>query len=118
MNFEKHKEKYEMFKQDAENETNSIPTRIQAYFNACFHLIEAGAAKTGIHIQKHQKVRKVLEENHQIFGDKTETLWNAFQIIDNQIRPGQIYGGTIDGEKLKRTKELFKRIEEICRGIK
>jgi len=35
-NFDIHREKYKMFKCDAENEANSIPTRIQAYFNAGF----------------------------------------------------------------------------------
>ncbi|MEA3432465.1 MAG: hypothetical protein U9R01_07345 [candidate division WOR-3 bacterium] len=33
-NFGIHREKYGIFKCDAENEANSIPTRIQAYFNA------------------------------------------------------------------------------------
>ena len=111
-----HREKYKMFKQDAENETNSIPTKIEAYFNAGFHLIEAVAAKMGIHIQKHQKVRSGLEKNLQIFKDETEKVWRAFQKIENQIRPGQIYGGAVDGGKLQRTKELFRSIEKICGG--
>lgn len=112
--FNIHNEKYLMFKADAENETNSILTRIEAYFYACFHLIEAIAAKKGIHIEKHQKVRSILERNHQIFGDNTEMVWRPFHEIENQIRPGQIYGGLIDGKKLKRTKELFEEVETIC----
>ncbi len=115
--FDGHMEKYRMFKADAQNETNSIPTRIEAYFNACFHLIEANAAKMGLHMEKHQRVRSMLERNHQIFGGDTEKVWRAFQEIENQIRPGQIYGGLIDGKKLQRTKELFETIEEICGGI-
>ena len=109
-----HKEKYMMFKADAANEANSIPIRIEAYFYACFHLIEAIAAKKGIHIEKHQKVRSMLERNHQIFRGDTEKVWRAFQEIENQIRPGQIYGGLIDGKKLRRTKELFEIIEKGC----
>lgn len=58
---ETHLEKYRMFKADANNEGNSIPTRIEAYFHAAFHLIEVHAAISGIHIEKHQKVRTILE---------------------------------------------------------
>jgi len=65
--FNIHMDKYLMFKADAESESNSIPTRVDAYFNACFHLIEANAAKKGLHIEKHQRVRSMLEKNHQIF---------------------------------------------------
>lgn len=112
-----HKQKYLMFKRDAEDTDNSIPTRIEAYFNASFHLIELKASKYGIHIDKHQSVRVILEKNNQIFKSNTERLWRVFQEIENQIRPGQIYGGTINGKKLKRIIELFKIIEAICGEI-
>jgi len=112
-----HKEKYKMFKADAESESNSIPLRIEAYFYSAFHLIEAIAANAGIHVEKHQKVRTILEKNLHIFKDSTEKLWKAFQEIENQIRPGQIYGGAVNGKKLKRTKELFETIEALC-GVK
>jgi hypothetical protein len=111
---ETHFDKYRMFKADADNETNSVPIRIEAYFYSAFHLIEAITAKTGIHIEKHQKVRTILENNKEIFGENTEKLWRSFHEIENQIRPGQIYGGAIDGKKLNRTKELFQLIETIC----
>ena len=117
-NFDLHKEKYLMFKRDAEDEENSIPTRIEAYFNASFHLIESEVSKYGIHINKHQNVRVILEKNNQIFGDNTERVWRAFQEIENQIRPGQIYGGAINGKKLKRTIELFEIIQTICGEIR
>jgi hypothetical protein len=113
-NFDIHKEKYTMFKRDAEDEENSIPTRIEAYFNASFHLIESRASNFGIHIDKHQNLRTILEKNHQIFREDTERLWRAFQEIENQIRPGQIYGSAINGKKLNRTIELFRIIETIC----
>ncbi len=106
-----------MFKRDAEYKANSYPIRIEAYFYASFHLIEAMAAKKGLHIDKHQKVRQKLEKNPQIFEDRTEGVWRAFQEIENQIRPGQIYGGAIDGKKLRRTKELFEEIEKLCGSL-
>jgi len=116
--FNTHIEKYRMFKKDADNEQNSIPIRIEAYFYAGFHLIEAQVAKKGFHIEKHQQVRTILEKNSQIFETQTESLWRAFHEIENQIRPGQIYGGAVNGNKLKRTIELFKKIETICGEIK
>ncbi len=113
-NFEIHREKYLMFRSDAEREENSSPTRIEAYFNACFHLIEAQASLSGIHIHKHQSVRRVLEENPDIFGAASDNIWRSFQEIENQIRPGQVYGSSINGKKLSRTKELIKSIEGLC----
>lgn len=45
--FDKHYSKFLMFKKDAENEDISTPLRIEAYFYASFHLIEAVSAKHG-----------------------------------------------------------------------
>lgn len=114
---ETHLKKYGLFKKDASNEKNSIPTRIEAYFNASFHLIEACSGKKGIHVNKHSTIRSKLEESPDIFEDSTEDVWRAFQELENQIRPGQIYGGQINGKKLKRAQELFDRIEKICKKL-
>ena len=51
--FEKHIEKYKLFLKDAENKSVSHMSRIEAYFFASFHLIEAVIAKNGKHINKH-----------------------------------------------------------------
>lgn len=112
-NFDSHKEKYEMFSRDAEHDEISIPLRIEAYY-ASFHLVEAMAAKKGLHIEKHQKVRSFLEKSNKLIGNDTEKVWRAFHEIENQLRPGQIYGGQINGQKLARTQELFSIIESIC----
>jgi hypothetical protein len=112
--FEIHIKKYHMFLKDAINEQNSEPTRIEAFFEATFHLIEAVTAKYRIHINKHKLVRNVLELNKEIFGEDTEKVWRAFQEIENQIRPGQAYGGAINGEALERTKELTGVVKNIC----
>lgn len=52
-----HRDKYLDFKRDAENPDVSIPTRIQAYFNALFHLIEMTVSRHRVHINRHQHVR-------------------------------------------------------------
>ncbi|MHA1431506.1 MAG: hypothetical protein ACTSRV_14105 [Candidatus Freyarchaeota archaeon] len=91
---ERHLEKYRMFKRDAENPSVSPPTRVEAYFSAAFHLIEACVA--------------------DVFGGNTDRVWRAFQRIENQIRPGQLYEGKINGEAVEDTEKNFREIEEIC----
>lgn len=110
-----HLSKYIAFKRDALDEANSHPTRIDALFEAAFHLIEFCASRFDIHINKHQNVRAVLEENGDIFAEDTRTVWQAFQDIENKIRPGQAYGGKIDGEEYGHAKKLFDRIESACK---
>lgn len=116
-NFATHIKKYEMFKKDAENRTVSHPSRIEAYFAASFQLIEACLARHILHINKHQLVRPFLEREQHIFGKSTDRVWRAFQTIENQIRPGQEYGGKINGMELKRAKERFEEIKAICTGV-
>ena len=115
--FEIHIKKYRLFKKDAENETVSHPTRITSYFEAAFHLIEAVVAKHDEHINKHQKVRSFLEQKKDIFKEDTELVWRKFQLLENQIRPGQAYGGKINGEELKRAKKAFEEIRKICNRV-
>jgi hypothetical protein len=91
--------------------------RIEAYFNAAFHLIEIVAARYKVHIDIHKNVRKVLETNPDIFGDKSESIWKAFWRLEREIRPGQVYGGLIDGEKLKEAEEVFNTLEKLILGV-
>ena len=115
-NFETHIKKYGLFKKDAKNKTISHMTRIDSYFNAAFQLIEAYSAKYDLHINKHQLVRtKLLEFN--IFKEDIEIIWRQFQLLENQIRPGQQYGGKINGEQLKRAKKAFDQIEKASENI-
>lgn len=116
-NFERHMEKYGLFKKDAENDAVSHPTRIEAYFAAAFQLIEACMAKHSLHINKHQMVRAILTQEKDVFKNDTETIWRKFQLLENQIRPGQEYGGKINGEELERAKEAFEEIRKICEKI-
>jgi len=112
--FEIHIKKYDLFTADGLNEQNSPPTRIEALFEACFHLIEACASKEGTHINKHQLVRPTLLRHHTILGEGSEEVWRAFDELQNQIRPGQAYGGRIDGEALKRAEQIAAIIKEAC----
>ncbi len=110
---ELHHEKYEMFLADAMNESVSHPMRTEAYFLAAFHLIESVAAGHSLHVQKHQHLRRFLEANLELFGDDTETVWKNFQTIENQIRPGQMYGSKVNGKQLERARQCFETIQ-VC----
>jgi hypothetical protein len=109
-----HKEKYLQFKKVAEREDLFIPVRIEAYFSAMFHLIETKAAQHKVHIDVHKNLRRVLESNPDIFDKDTKTIWTNFVKLERDIRPGQIYGGAINGEKLKEAKKITSIIENIC----
>jgi hypothetical protein len=111
---EVHRQKYEDFRADAEREENSIPIRIEAYFHSLFHLIELVVVQWGIHINQHQFVRRELEGHPEIFGERTRPVWEGFQEIENRIRPGQVYGGRVNGENLRRTQEIYAQVEAIC----
>jgi len=70
-----HLEKYKLFKHDAQNEENSIPTRIETIFEACFHLIEVCMAKESLHINKHSKVRSMVTGHDNVFGRDSDKVW-------------------------------------------
>jgi hypothetical protein len=112
--FETHKRNYEMFRKDAENESLFEGTRVEVYFLGAFHLIEACAARKRIHINKHQKIRSVLESSDFIFGDNTGRVWRSFQKMENQLRPKFAYGASWNKNDFDELKNAFKQIEEIC----
>jgi hypothetical protein len=81
---------------------------------SAFHLIEACAAKERVHINKHQKVRSILEKEDQVFGNETETVWKLFQKIENQLRPKFAYSAGWDIADLEEVEEAYKQIEEAA----
>jgi len=109
-----HRDLYKKFKKDAENKTLFEGTRVEAYFLATFHLIEACAAKERIHINKHQNVRRAIEENLFLFGEESESIWRNFQIIENQLRPKFAYSMSWNKEDMEKIIEHLKVIEKIC----
>lgn len=112
--FKVHLELYQKFKKDAGNKELFEGTRVEAYFLAAFHLIEACAAQGRVHINKHQKVRNVIEENEFLFGEESEQVWRSFQIIENQLRPKFAYSMSWTKEDVKKIIEHFQIIEKIC----
>lgn len=115
--FENHKKLYLNFKGDAENEGLSLPSRAELYFLSIYHLIESCAAKYRIHINKHQKVRIILENNPHIFEKETENVWRLFQDIENKIRTKFTYGFSWTDKDFSELKEKYYILEEICNKI-
>jgi hypothetical protein len=112
--FDNHYKLYESFKKDAENKELFEGTRVEGYFLAAYHLIEACAAKERIHINKHHLIRKVLQENLFIFGDDTDKVWSDFQTIENQLRPKFAYGFNWSVRDLDELVKRFVSLETIC----
>jgi len=108
---------YETFKKDAENANNSKQSRVEIYFLSIFHLIEACAAKHNIHINKHQRIRNILEENTDIFKDKTDNVWRTFQTIETRLRPKFSYGFSWTDEDFNELISLYEKLENICMGV-
>ena len=112
--FQNHLDLYKKFKRDAENPGNYEGTRVEAYFLSGFQLIEACAAMERVHINKHQNIRTVLEQNRFIFGENTDTVWRSFQKIGNQLRPKFAYGVTWTDEDLNDVVRMYGVMEAAC----
>ncbi len=112
-----HLRHYETFRADACREDNSQEIRVEAFFLSAYHLIEACAAKYGIHINKHQRVREELDANWGIFGENTVKVWTAFQDLENRVRPGFVYGSSHSKAGFRQAMQLFESIESICKGV-
>jgi len=109
-----HLERYKRFRLDALRNEVSEELRVEAFFLAAFHRIDACAARHNVHISKHQNVRKELGANDRIFGPKTPDVWKAFQELETRIRPKFVYGSRWTAKDFERAKQLFESIEALC----
>ena len=109
-----HKKLYLKFKEDAQKHDLYVGTRVEAYFLSVFHLIEACAAIERVHVNKHQRVRSVLEKEDHIFGNSTERVWKSFQRIENQLRPKFAYSMNWKAEDLKEIETIYNKIERVA----
>lgn len=112
-----HLANYERFKADASREEISHGLRVEALFLGAYHLIEACAAQSSVHIGKHQQVRRALEANPRILGAETEAVWRAFQNLETRVRPKFVYGSGGGPAEFQEARDLFDAIERICRRM-
>lgn len=109
-----HLAQYATFRADAERPELSPNLRVEAWFLAAYHRIDASAARVGVHIGKHQNIRRELELNAEIFGMDTHEVWQSFQELETRIRPKFVYGQAWSKKDVGLAKELFERIERLC----
>jgi len=110
---ETHLQKARTFQQGADQAT-SPEMRVEAWFLAAYHLIEACAAKRHIHIQKHQRVPGELKRNPAIFGERTAEVSEAYQYPDGEARAKFVYGASGTDEELDRARSSFETVRRRC----
>jgi hypothetical protein len=110
---EDHLDKYLRFKAEGDK-SEYVPSKIENYFLAAFHLIDAVFALHKTHAGVHKKLQKFLKESGDIFGDKASSVANSFRRIERDLRPGVIYGSQENGQKLKEALFELRNIEELC----
>ncbi len=111
-----HRQHYETFRADAYRDEVSSELRVEAFFLAAFQLIEACAAQWGLHIGKHQNVRRALEVSPDILGLRTRDVWRAFQDLETRFRPKFVYGIGWTKRDFAEVVRLFELIESHCKG--
>lgn len=112
-----HLERFRQFEEGAETSKEHLPVRVECLFIAAYHLIDACAAKHRIHIDKHQRVRRELEANVEIFGDRTPEVWQAFQALERRLRPKFVYGARGTEEDMEEVEEHYAIIRAACMEV-
>ena len=88
--------------------------RVELLFLAAYHLIDACAARKGQHINKHQNVRRELEANPIVLGERTEHVWRAFNDLQGDSRAKFVYGGRWKQGDFEEALRRFEVIETLC----
>lgn len=112
--FERHMAQYKAFKDMADLPGATPPGRVELLFLAAYHLIDACAAKRGQHINKHQNVRRELERNSVILGDRTDRVWRVFNDLQGDFRAKFVYGGGWTEKDLAAAIRAFETVEQLC----
>lgn len=110
---EQHLAKYREFKRAADL-SDSASVKVEAWFLAAYHLIEACAAKRRVHIQKHQRVPEELRRNPTILGGRTKEVADAFRYLDFEARAKFVYGASGSRADLEKAKSSFEVLESVC----
>jgi len=111
---DRHLAQYRAFKETADLPGASPQGRVELLFLAAYHLIDACAAKGGQHINKHQNVRRELERNPIILGERTGRVWRAFNDLQGDSRAKFVYGGRWTERDLAEAVRSFETVERLC----
>ena len=112
--FERHIGQYRAFKEMADLPDANPPGRVELLFLAAYHLIDSCAANRGQHINKHQNVRRELERNPVILGDRSNRVWRAFNDLQGDFRSKFVYGGKWTEKDLSDAVQAFETVERLC----
>jgi len=112
--FERHMTQYRAFKDTADLPGAAPQGRVEMLFLAAYHLIDACAAKKGQHINKHQNVRRELEANPVILGERTNQVWRAFNDLQGDFRSKFVHGGKWTAKDLREAIRSFDTVERLC----
>lgn len=92
---------------------------IELYMLIDAHYINASMHKLGVlNISKdikHNKLFSFLKEGNKL-GKQTEEIRDLMKKLDD-LRPGHVYGSGENGSTVKRAKEYYEKIKNICREI-
>lgn len=105
---------YKAFKDMADLPDATPQGRVELLFLAAYHLIDACAAKKGQHINKHQNVRRELEANPRILGERARRVWRAFNELQGESRSKFVYGGRWTEKDLTEAVRSFETVERFC----
>src|SRR3970040_2194542 len=111
--FARHIAQYRAFKDIAKPPGANPAGRVELLFLAAYHVIDACAAKHGQHINKHQNVRRELEQNPAILGERADRAWRAFNALQGDYRQKFVYGGRWTHKELADAVRAFETIERL-----
>ena len=108
-----HREKYRNFKKEG-NKALFIPSKIENYFIAAFHLIESVLATKKVHVNVHKRLFQVIKSHEDLFAGTAFSVANSFRRIERDLRPGVMYGASENGRVLKEVLHELETIETLC----
>lgn len=90
---------------------NVVESVLDDYRAAAGHLINALAARFGLHEQNFDRLERFIRAHPEAFPkpDELAGLYNRLK----DLRRAVVYGGRRDGEALRKAEELLARIKEV-----
>lgn len=109
-----HLEKYKSRRKamaDHVDKESVVESILDDYRAAAGHLINALAARFGLHEQNFDRLERFIRAHPEAFPNQEELASTYNRLKD--LRGGVVYGGRRDGETLKKAEELLAKIKEV-----
>lgn len=92
------------------NKESVVESIFDDYRAAAGHLINALAARFGLHEQNFDRLERFVRAHPEVFLDP-EKLASTYNRLKD-LRGGVVYGGRKNGETLRKAEELLSKIKE------